>query len=86
MLLPKNNYPKRPLAIAMTPKEIIVTLANGSVVVNPLNWHPWLEQATPEQRGRYELRTYDILWPDLGQHLDIEGMTRGVEPHSFATY
>jgi hypothetical protein len=86
MLLPKNNDPKRPLAIAMTPTEIIVTLANGSIVVNPLSWHPWLEQATSEQRVRYELGTYDIQWPELGQCLDIEGMIRGVVPNSFATY
>ncbi len=86
MLLLKNHYPKRPLALALTPTEIIVTLADGSVVVNRLSWHPWLEQATSEERVRYELGTYDIQWPDLNQCLDIEGMIRGSVPNSFATY
>lgn len=86
MLRPKNDFPTRPLAIEFTPTDIIVSLANGSTVANPLRWHPWLEAATPEERAHYDLGTYEITWPDLGQCLDIQGMIRGTLPNTFTTY
>ena len=86
MLLPRNDYPTRPLAVDFTETDVIVSLGNGSTVVNPLHWHPWLEAATPDERGHYELGTHEINWPDLDQCLDIQGMIRGTLPNTFTTY
>jgi hypothetical protein len=71
---------RRPVAIAFVDGDVIVTLSDGSKVSNPLSWHGWLEQATPEQRANYLMGSDSILWPDLDEGLDIEGMLRGIKP------
>ena len=72
-----NN--RRPVDVTFT-DDVIVTLSDGSKVSNPLSWHWWLEQATTEQRANYILGRDSILWPDLDEGLDIEGMLRGIKP------
>jgi hypothetical protein len=71
---------RRPVAVNFADDEVIVTLSDGSKISNPLSWHGWLKQATPEQRAHYILGRESILWPDLDEGLDIEGMFRGVKP------
>lgn len=78
MLRNKNTDPQRPVAVEVTADEVIVTLANGDVLRNPLYWHPWLEAATPEQRAHVEFDTFSVDWPDLDEGLDIEGMRQGI--------
>ncbi len=67
-----------PVAVDFDDKLVWVTLADGRVIGNPLSWHPWLENATPEQRANMTLRVYSVDWPDLDEGLDIEGMLRGI--------
>ncbi len=67
-----------PVAVDFDEKMIWVTLADGRVIGNPLSWHPWLANATPEQRANMILRVYSVDWPDLDEGLDIEGMLRGI--------
>ena len=69
-----------PIAVAFTDHDVIVTLSDGSTVGNPLHWHRWLAEATPEQRADYELYPDCILWDELDEGLDIEGMLRGIKP------
>src|SRR5690242_11546212 len=67
-----------PIAVEFDDKMVWVTLADDRVIGNPLSWHPWLANATPEQRANMILRVYSIDWPDLDEGLDIEGMLRGI--------
>ena len=73
-----NN--RRPVEVTFTDKDVIVTLSDDTRVSNPLSWHWWLDQATPEQRDNFVLGRDSILWTDLDEGLDIEGMLRGVKP------
>jgi hypothetical protein len=71
---------RRPVDVAFTQSDVTVVLSDGSKVSNPLSWHWWLEQATTEQRENYILGSDSILWPELDEGLDVEGMLRGIKP------
>ncbi len=71
---------RQPVDITFTNEDVIVTLSDGSKVSNPLHWHWWLQEATPEQRSNYELYPDAIFWLELDEGLDIEGMLRGIKP------
>lgn len=58
--------------------EIIVTLSDGRRISNPLDWHWWLVEATPEQRATIEVHPFSIWFPDLEEGLDVEGMLCGI--------
>lgn len=73
-----NN--RRPVAVNFTDEDVIVTLSDGTKVSNPLSWHWWLEQATPEERANVEYYSDSVDWPDLDEGLDVEGMLRGIKP------
>jgi hypothetical protein len=74
----KQEKTDRPISVSVHNGVISVTLADGRVIENPLEWHSWLAQATPEQQANYELYPFSIDWPDLDEGLDIEGMIRGI--------
>lgn len=75
-----NRDTDKPVAVGFLGGLVWITLADGRVIGNPLAWHPWLAQATPQQRAKFELRAFSIDWPDLDEGLDIEGVIRGVRP------
>ena len=54
-----------------------VTLKDGRVIGMPLDFFPWLEKATPEQRANYRIYSFTIYWPDLEDGIDIEAMITG---------
>ena len=70
----------RPVAVRFDEQTVWVTLADGRIIGNPLEWHLWLAEATSEQRAKYELRAFSVDWPELDNGLDIEGMLRGIRP------
>lgn len=71
----------RPVAVEIQDGLVLVTLADGRVIGNPLSWHPWLANATPEQQARVELHHYSVDWTDLDEGLDIQGMLMGIHPN-----
>jgi hypothetical protein len=73
----------RPVAVRFDDQTVWVTLADGRIIGNPLEWHSWLAEATAEQRTNRELRAFSVDWPDLDNGLDIEGMVRGIRPINF---
>lgn len=77
----KFNYESdRPVSASIHGDKVWVTLADGRVIANPLDWHPWLAQATPEQQAHVELHAFSVDWPDLDEGLDIQGMLMGIRP------
>lgn len=70
----------RPIAVDVSDDRVIVTLADGRTIGNPLDWHPWLKGASQVQRKRYTLRHYSVDWDDLDEGLDIKGMLLGIRP------
>ena len=70
----------RPITVEIRDGLVLVTLADGRVIGNPLEWHPWLANATPEQQVNVELHHYSVDWTDLDEGLDVQGMLMGIHP------
>jgi hypothetical protein len=70
-----------PLAksVAVTDEELTVELADGRRIIVPLAWYPRLLNATPAERQNWQLLGdgYAIEWPDLDEHVGIEGLLAG---------
>lgn len=72
---------EQPVGVEIKNNQVSVTLADGRIISNPLDWHPWLKNATPVQQSNVELWVFSIWWPDLDEGLDIEGMIRNIPSH-----
>lgn len=75
-----NNTPNQVVAVEFRDDKVYLRLADGRVVGNPLNWHSWLANATPEQCANVELYELSAYWPDLDDGLDAEEMMKGMPP------
>jgi hypothetical protein len=73
-----TDTPNQVAAVEFRDDKVYLRLADGRVVGNPLNWHPWLAEATPEQRTNVELYELSVYWPDLDDGLDVEEMMKGM--------
>lgn len=65
--------------LTVTDAEICARLVDGRTVSVPLSWSWRLSEATPEQRGHWELIGDGtvIHWPDIDEDISIEGMLWG---------
>ena len=70
-----------PLAttVAITEDELAVELADGRRFMVPLAWYPRLLNASKAERDNWQLLGdgYAIEWPDLDEHIGIEGLLAG---------
>jgi hypothetical protein len=67
----------RASAVAFTPTELLVTLADGRRIATPLEWYPRLKNASAEQRANFEITPLGIHWPDIDEDLSVAGMLKG---------
>lgn len=67
------------IEVEVTDDQLIVRLADGRTVAAPIEWYPRLAHGTPAERNNYELLGHGtgIGWPDLDEHLSIEGILAG---------
>ena len=75
-----EDYKDQVVAIEFQDDMVHLRLADGRSVGNPLKWHPWLENANPEQRASAEMYIMSVYWPDLDDGLDVEEMMKGIPP------
>jgi hypothetical protein len=70
-----------PLAmrVIVTDDDLTVDLADGRRIIVPLAWYPRLLNATTAERQNHQLLGdgYAIEWPDLDEHIGIEGLLAG---------
>jgi hypothetical protein len=70
-----------PTAVAITIDDdtLAIDLADGRRLVVPLAWYPRLLHASPPERQNWQLlgEGYAIEWPDLDEHIGIEGLLAG---------
>ena len=61
------------------PNTLLIHLLDGRSVVIPLDWYPRLLHATAAERQNWELLGdgYAIHWPDLDEHIGVEGLLAG---------
>ena len=59
--------------------KLTIDLADGRVLSVPLDWYPRLSHATIEERANWQMlgNGYAIEWPDLDEHVGIEGLLAG---------
>ena len=71
----------RPVSVAFTADELVVTLADGSRIATPLAWYPRLCDASTSARAHFEQMAMGIHWPELDEDLGMAGMLRGRPSH-----
>jgi hypothetical protein len=67
----------RPVSVAFTTDELVVTLADGRKIATPLTWYPRLRAASAATRNHFELMPMGIHWPELDEDLGIAGTLQG---------
>jgi hypothetical protein len=72
---------KDPIAVkvTLTPNHLVVELADGRSLIIPLEWYPRLLHGSESERQNWQLLGdgYAIEWPDLDEHVGIEGLLAG---------
>jgi hypothetical protein len=65
--------------VAVTDDDLIVDLADGRSIRVPLAWYPRLFHAAVSERAHWRLLGdgYAIEWPDLDEHVGVEGLLAG---------
>jgi hypothetical protein len=65
--------------VTVTDEELTIALADGRRLVVPLAWYPRLWHASPAERQNWQLLGdgYAIEWPDLDEHIGVEGLLAG---------
>ena len=65
--------------IAFDEQRMKVELVDGRAIVVPLDWYPRLLHASPAERQNWQLlgEGYAIEWPELDEHIGIEGLLAG---------
>jgi hypothetical protein len=70
-----------PLAasVSFDAEKLVVELADGRSLMVPLSWYPRLLHGSVEERDHWQLLGdgYAIEWPDLDEHIGIEGLLAG---------
>ena len=72
---------KDPVAVEvrLSSQRLTIELADGRCVMVPLKWYPRLLSASKTERGNWRLLGdgYAIEWPDLDEHIGVEGLLAG---------
>ncbi len=58
---------------------VFIRLADGRVISDPLAHHPWLANANALEQGRMELNPFSVVWPDLGEGIDIQDLLQRIQ-------
>ena len=65
--------------VSVADDKVTVDLADGRSLMVPLSWYPRLMHGAPAERQRWQLLGdgYAIEWPDLDEHIGVEGLLAG---------
>ena len=75
----KNEFDFRAIKAEVLDDQLVVTLADGREIRNPLEFYPKLARATKKVRENFKIMAQGIgiEWPDLDEHLSTEGIVLG---------
>src|SRR5947199_10547381 len=72
---------KEPMAVevALSTQHLTIGLDDGRRILVPLDWFPRLTNASRAERQNWRLLGdgYAIEWPDLDEHIGVEGLLAG---------
>lgn len=57
---------------------VVVTLTDGRKVSLPLDWFPFLQAASSEQRASYDLTESSVFWEALDDGFSMETVILGL--------
>src|SRR5436305_1289252 len=65
--------------VVLTADHMVVELADGRSLIVPLAWYPRILHGSESERRNWQLLGdgYAIEWPDLDEHIGIEGLLAG---------
>jgi len=65
--------------VSVSADTLTVNLADGRSLSVPLSWYPRLAHATEAERRNWRLlgEGYAIEWPDVDEHIGVEGLLAG---------
>lgn len=65
--------------VALTSDQLVVQLADGRSLIVPMAWYPRLLHGSEIERQNWQLLGdgYAIEWPDLDEHIGVEGLLAG---------
>lgn len=65
--------------VEITADKLVVELADGRTLFVPLYWYPRLLNAHATERCNWQLLGdgYAIEWPDIDEHIGVEGLVAG---------
>jgi hypothetical protein len=65
--------------VTVTSEQLIVILVDGRSLSVPLSWYPRLKHATDAERQNVRLLGGGdaIEWPDLDEHIGVDGLLAG---------
>ncbi len=75
------------IEVQISDADLCVKLVDGRTLLIPLDWYPRLQYAKPAERGNWQLLGdgYAIEWPDLDEHIGVEGLLAGRRSGESAT-
>ena len=65
--------------VTVTEDKVTVDLADGRSLMVPVGWYPRLMHGSSAERQHWQLLGdgYAIEWPDLDEHIGVEGLLAG---------
>ena len=67
-----SSYNNQPQTVEIRDGYIWVTVQDGRIIGAPLNWFPWLENATPDQQTDYICYGFSVVWNKLDEGIDMQ--------------
>lgn len=77
------NDSNTPAKVDFDASHLLVSLVDGRIIAAPLDWYPWLRDSTADERNQYQVGSYSIIWPELGDGVDMEVMLLGLPEASY---
>lgn len=79
--MPTLMLEKEPVAVQVdfSSHHFVVALGDGRLLLVPLEWYPRLANGSRSERHNWRLLGdgYAIEWPDLDEHIGVEGLLAG---------
>lgn len=65
--------------IDVSDDTLTISLDDGRQLTIPLSWYPRLQHASKQERSKWKILGggYAIEWPELDEHIGIEGLLAG---------
>jgi hypothetical protein len=67
------------ITVSFTANRLAVDLGYGRIFAVPLEWYPRILHGTEAERQNWQILGdgYAIEWPDLDEHIGVEGLLAG---------